>query len=63
MAKIVLGVAVPHSGMLGKPPETWLEDGLRDCRNRELWYRNRVWKYDDLEAERRSEGFEKLLCI
>ena len=27
MARIVLGMAVPHSGMLGKAPETWLEDG------------------------------------
>ena len=28
MAKLVLGIAVPHSGMLGRAPEGWPEDGI-----------------------------------
>ena len=63
MARIVLGMAVPHSGMLGKPPETWLEDGKRDRANPVLWYRNKTWTYPELEAERRGEGFEALLTL
>ncbi len=57
MARIVLGMAVPHSGMLGKSPETWLEDGERDHRNSGLVYRNRVWSYPELKAARAKEGF------
>ena len=38
MARVVLGMAVPHSGMLGKAPEDWLEDGLRDHNNKMLWF-------------------------
>src|SRR4051812_5709839 len=63
MAKVVLGVAAPHSGMLGKPPETWVEDGLRDRKNPELWYRNRTWNYEQLEAERRSQGLERYTTL
>ena len=63
MARIVLGMAVPHSGMLGKPREKWLEDGKRDRANPDLWYRNRTWTYPELEAERRGEGFEALLTL
>lgn len=63
MAEIVFGMAVPHSGMLGKPPETWLEDGERDRKNPELWYRNRTWKYPELEAERAKEGFSEFLTL
>ena len=63
MAEIVFGMAVPHSGMLGKPPETWLDDGERDRKNPALWYRNRVWAYPELENERRNEGFAALLTL
>jgi hypothetical protein len=61
MARIVLGIAVPHSGMLGKPAETWPEDGVRDRKNPALWYRNRTWTFPELAAHRKSEGFEKYL--
>ena len=63
MAKIVLGMAVPHSGMLGKPGETWLEDGQRDRDKPVLWYRNKTWTFPELAHERRNEGFEALLTV
>ena len=63
MAEIVFGMAIPHSGMLGKAPETWLEDGERDRAKSELWYRNRTWTYPELEKERIGEGFPALLAI
>lgn len=63
MARIVLGMAMPHSGMLGKPGESWLEDGERDRHNPELWYRNRIWRYPELENERRGQGLEALLTV
>jgi hypothetical protein len=63
MAKIVFGMAVPHSGMLGKPPETWLEDGERDRAKPELWYRNKTWTYPELEEHRKDEGYPALLSI
>ncbi len=63
MARIILGMAMPHSGMLVKAPETWLEDGERDRRNDELWYRNRVWTYKTLEAERRSQHLETQMTL
>jgi hypothetical protein len=52
MAKIVFGMAVPHSGMLGQAPEDWLKNGERDRANPELWFRNRTWTYPELEAHR-----------
>jgi hypothetical protein len=63
MAKIILGLALPHSGMLGKAPETWLEDGQRDRKNPELWYRNRMWNYETLEQERRHDGIAALMTV
>jgi hypothetical protein len=63
MPEIVFGMAVPHSGMLGKPSETWLEDGERDRKNAMLWYRNKRWEYPDLENERRGENFAALLTL
>jgi 3-O-methylgallate 3,4-dioxygenase len=63
MAEIVFGMAVPHSGMLGKPGETWLEDGERDRAKPELWYRARTWTFSELAEERKSEGFEALLTL
>ena len=48
MAKIVFGMAVPHSGMLGQAPEDWLINGERDRNNPELWFRNRTWTYPEL---------------
>nr|WP_315473819.1 protocatechuate 3,4-dioxygenase [uncultured Rhodoferax sp.] len=52
MAKIVFGMAVPHSGMLGQAPEDWLKNGERDRNNPELWFQNRTWTYPELEAHR-----------
>ena len=63
MAEIVFGMAVPHSGMLGKPGETWLEDGERDRAKPQLWFRNRTWTYPELEAHRKSENFAALLTL
>jgi hypothetical protein len=62
MAKIVFGMAVPHSGMLGQRPEDWLTNGDRDRNNRALWYRGRTWTYPELEAER-GTVFEQYLTI
>ncbi len=62
MAKIVFGMAVPHSGMLGQAPEDWLTNGERDRNNPELWFRNRTWTYPELEAHR-GAAFEKYLTI
>ena len=62
MAKIVFGMAVPHSGMLGQAPEDWLINGERDRNNPELWFRNRTWTYPELEAHR-GAAFEKFLTI
>ena len=63
MARIVLGMAVPHSGMLGKAPEEWLEDGKRDHHNQMLWFRNQHWQYDDLEKARKNEGIKAFLTL
>ena len=63
MARIVLGMAVPHSGMLGKPPEDWLADGLRDHKNQMLWFRNKHWAYEDLEEARKDEGLAAFLTL
>ncbi|AUN32636.1 protocatechuate 3,4-dioxygenase [Niveispirillum cyanobacteriorum] len=62
MAKIVFGMAVPHSGMLGQAPEDWLNNGERDRNNPKLWYRNRTWTYPELEAERKA-AFAPFLTI
>jgi Catalytic LigB subunit of aromatic ring-opening dioxygenase len=63
MARIVLGMAVPHSGMLRRAPENWLEDGERDRKNTALWYRNRSWTFPELAAERKNDGFQALLAL
>jgi len=63
MAEIVFGMAVPHSGMLGKPGETWLEDGERDRAKPTLWFRNRTWTYPELEEHRKPENFAALLTL
>jgi 3-O-methylgallate 3,4-dioxygenase len=61
MAEIVFGMAVPHSGILGKDPDTWPEDRERDMSNkREMWYRKRPWKFAELAHERRNDGFDAL---
>src|SRR3984957_13469588 len=63
MARVVLGMALPHSGMLSKPPETWLEDGKRDHKNEMLWYHNRRWTYEQLKEERKHGGIEPKLTL
>lgn len=62
MAKIVFGMAVPHSGMLGQAPEDWLTNGERDRKNPELWYKGRTWTYPELEAER-GAAFQPYLTL
>ena len=55
MAEIVLGICTAHGPMLTTPPDQW---GLRaddDRKNPAHHYRNRVWTYDELEAERQGE--------
>ncbi|MGH2448682.1 MAG: protocatechuate 3,4-dioxygenase [Chloroflexota bacterium] len=63
MARMVLGMAVPHSGMLGKAPEAWFEDGERDRKKEDLWFRNRMWTYAQLEKHRVGDGFRAPLSI
>jgi len=66
MAKIVLGMAVPHSGMLRKPADTWWEDGERDRKNvhNMLWFRKKNWGFDALCQERKNErDWIKLLSL
>jgi hypothetical protein len=63
MARIVLGMAVPHSGMLGKAPETWLEDGERDRKNKALWFRNKSWTFAELAAARAHEDLSAYLTL
>jgi hypothetical protein len=62
MAKIVFGMAVPHSGMLGQKPEDWLINGERDRKNPELWYKGKTYTYPELEALR-GAAFEPYLTI
>lgn len=62
MAKIVFGMAVPHSGMLGQAPEDWLKNAERDRNNPELWFRNRTWTYPELE-QHRGAAFEPYLTL
>lgn len=62
MAKIVFGMAVPHSGMLGQKPEDWLTNATRDINNPELWFQGKTWTYPELEAHR-GKAFEKYLTI
>jgi 3-O-methylgallate 3,4-dioxygenase len=63
MARIVLGLAVPHSGMLGRTPEDLLKDGERDRKKDQLWFRNKSWTFDELAAHRAHEGFEKYYTL
>lgn len=62
MAKIVFGMAVPHSGMLGQKPEDWLTNGERDRNNKELWFKGRTYTYPELEALR-GKAFAPFLTI
>lgn len=62
MAKIVFGMAVPHSGMLGQAPEDWLKNGERDRNNPALWFRNRTWTYPELE-QHRGAAFAQYLTL
>jgi Catalytic LigB subunit of aromatic ring-opening dioxygenase len=62
MAKIVFGMAVPHSGMLGQRPEDWLKNAARDEGNPALWYQGRTWTYPELLAER-GPTFEQYLTL
>jgi Catalytic LigB subunit of aromatic ring-opening dioxygenase len=63
MARIVLGMAVPHSGMLGRSPEDLLLDGERDRKKTDLWFRNKMWTFAELAAHRAHEGFEKYYTL
>lgn len=63
MAEIVLGMAMPHSAMLGRPGELWHEDGERDRANRSLVYHNRAWEFPELVEERKSGNFAQLMTV
>lgn len=64
MAEIVFAMAVPHSATLRTPPEEWPKDGDRDRSGiREMWYRNRQWKFADLVTERASENFNAKITL
>jgi hypothetical protein len=63
VAEIVFGMAIPHSGMLGKPGSTWLDDGERDKRNPHLIYQNERWDYADLVEHRKAENFAQYLTL
>ena len=63
VAKIVLGMAVPHSGMLGRTPEELLLDGERDRKKDELWFRNKAWTFVELAAHRAHENFAQYYTL
>lgn len=63
MARIVLGMAVPHSGMLGRTPEELLLDGERDRKKDELWFRNEAWTFAELAAHRTHENFARYYTL
>lgn len=63
MARIVLGMAVPHSGMLGRSPEDLLLDGVRDRKKDELWFRNKAWTFAELAAHRAHENFQQYYTL
>jgi 3-O-methylgallate 3,4-dioxygenase len=49
--------------MLGRAPEALLEDGERDRKNPELWFRNRSWTFPELAAARAHEGLTAFLTL
>ena len=63
MARIVLGMAVPHSGMLGRTPEDLLLDGERDRKKDALWFRNQAWSFSELAAHRAHENFARYYTL
>ena len=63
MARIVLGMAVPHSGMLGRTPEELLLDGERDRKKDELWFRNKAWTFPELATHRAHENFAQYYTL
>ncbi len=63
MARIVLGMAVPHSGMLGRSPEDLLLDGERDRKKTDLWFRNKMWTFDELAAHRGHQNFAQYYTL
>lgn len=63
MAQIVLGMAVPHSGMLGRTPEDLLLDGERDRKKTDLWFRNRTWTFAELAAHRAHNNFAQYYTL
>ena len=61
MAEIVLGIGSSHGPMLTTPPDQWNLRADDDRKNPQHHYRNRVWTYDELEAERAGEHLAKQL--
>jgi Catalytic LigB subunit of aromatic ring-opening dioxygenase len=57
MAEIVLGIGSSHGPMLTTPPDQWELRADDDRKNPEHHYKNRVWTYPELEAERAGENF------
>ena len=56
MAEIVLGIGSSHGPMLTTPPDQWELRAADDRKNPRHHYRDRVWTYDELEAERAGEN-------
>ena len=63
MAKIVMGLGSSHGPMLSTPPEEWGQRVLADQTRLELWYRGKLYQFDDLARERSDEHLEAEVTI
>lgn len=61
MAQIVLGIASSHSPQLSTPAELWKLHAERDRQNKELWFRGRVYDFEQLLEARQDEHLERQL--
>lgn len=62
MAEIVLGMATSHGPMLSTPPENWdlrIPDDKRSIHH----FQGRTWTFDELVAERASEGLRAQITL
>lgn len=63
MAKVVLGLGSSHGPMLSTPPEEWGQRVLADQTRLELFYRGKLYQFDDLARERSDEHLEAEVTI
>jgi 3-O-methylgallate 3,4-dioxygenase len=61
MAKIVLGMASSHSPQLSTPSELWRLHAERDRANKQLWFRDHIYDYEQLVEVRAHEHLEDQL--